>query len=169
LCGSAYRSDVEACLDCGLDLVPPDADQRRVRELVDARLDRRAFERIRPALAVLADVLVEGEAIGDLTDARHAGRAGVVAVTTQALCWVPAVVEPEAGAIALDTIQRVDTWPGDGGQLRVDVGADLHIFTGVGGASRLGEFAEALRNAMRSRALQTWRGPDGGVGAAPTA
>jgi hypothetical protein len=156
LCGSRYRPDVDECFDCPVPLGPITEDQRRIRALADDHLDRRAWERVRPALAALPDVLVDGESVVLLTDARHAGKAGVLAVTDVALCWVPVDVDDEAGAIALDTIQQVDTWPGDGGQVRVDTAADLHVFAGVGREAWLGEFAEAIRNAIRSRALRDW-------------
>ena len=151
LCGATYLPSVDECFDCRVELGPVTDDQRRIRELADEHLDGRAFDRVRPALAALPDVLVDDEAVVSLTDARHAGKVGVLAVTTLALCWVPVDVEDEAGAIAFDTIQQVDTWPGDGGQVRVDTADHLHVFAGIGRDAWLGEFAETLRAELRSR------------------
>jgi hypothetical protein len=156
LCGSTYLPSVDECLDCEVELGPATGEQRNIRHLVDEHLDRRTFERVRLALAALPDVLVDGESVALLTDARHAGKLGVLAVTNVALCWVPVDVDAEAGALTLETIQAVNTWPGDGGQVRVDTAENLHVFSGIGREGWVGEFAEALRNAIRSCALRDW-------------
>ena len=156
LCGSAYQPTVTTCDDCGValllddDRVGPTADQRRVRELADTHLTRRARDRVRGALAALPDVLVDGESVLWLSDAQHRREPGVLAITTQALCWVPADEALEAGAIAYDTVETVETWPGNGGQVRVTTHVDLHLFNEVGTRVWVDQFGTVLRAAVVS-------------------
>ena len=156
LCGAGYRASVTECGDCLLPLIPPDSrtgatpDQERIHLLAEQHLSGKERDRVRPALAALPDVLVEDEHVIWLTDAKHRRERGVLAITTQALCWVPADVEVEAGAIDLTTIEQVDTWPGDGGQLRVTTADDLHVFTDVGSSVWLGQFGGVLTTALQS-------------------
>jgi hypothetical protein len=99
-------------------------------------------------------VLIEDESVIWLTDAVRVRDRGVLAITTRALCWVPTDEALDAGALDAATIRDVQTWPGDGGQLRVTTDDDLHVFTEVGSTVWLGQFAEVLRATIGS--------PDGG-------
>jgi hypothetical protein len=154
LCGAEYRASVHECADCGLALLPageaPTADEARVRSLADAHLGPADHKRVRSALAALPDVLLGGEAIIWLTDAEHVGRPGVLAITTRALCFVPVDEERDPGAIDLDTIIEAVTWPGDGGQLRIDASSGAVVFTEVGRSRWLDQFSEVLRAAIGS-------------------
>jgi hypothetical protein len=158
LCGSGYRASVTECGDCRLPLLRPDArvgptpDQIRIRALADAHLSGKERDRVRPALASLPDVLVEGEHVLFLSDARHRRRRGVLVVTSQALCWVPVDEEAEAGAIEFGAIEQVEAWPGDGGQIRVTTADDIHVFSEVGSRIWIDQFASVLDTARRSPA-----------------
>jgi hypothetical protein len=156
LCGSGYRPTVTECQDCGLpllaadDRVGPTADQLRIHDLAELHLSRKERDRVRPALAALPDVLLDDEHVVWLTDAKTGRQRGLLVLSTQALCWIPVDADAEPGAIDLGTIEQVDTWPGDGGQLRVTTATDLHVFTDVGSAVWLQQLAVVIEAARVS-------------------